>query len=490
MTIHSVDMTKALNNEAYAAQVIRSGKCSASERGQLAAQWGSDKIAKWESVDSTKYEITDDVKADARSKGAKKAEDAARTDKDGNVSDFDGKSDGTESAVGATANVAGAAGGVLASIASVSGFLTKNKSATLAAISGGVLLASAIMLKSLNPNQEQADACDNLQETMNESQADLEFQQDILSDTTNQITEKTDDLTKASEDANKATETKQKDYEKLQARYQELVDKATAASSGGEPLTEADKAELQQLGATLGQAYEDLTSIKVEGDENIETAKEEVGEAQEIYDDAAVKMEEVQEITEYQAEFDEATVDNADMVKKTSEIGVLGAAGTVLAGVLGWGKSIFHPDFWAAPVAVAEGVASGVLFGGIIKDQGDYGSRAQAGVDTRHATEDINTATNDVYEEELDNYAGNIDLMDEIELTETTASETNIVELPSATPPEDNTGDAQAAQAPADNEPEVNPFAPPSNKAEDKSGGVGDDDSNPFGGKVDKDKEL
>jgi len=54
----SVDMNRALTNEAYAASCIRRG-CDANTRCQITAQWGADKVKAWESVDSTQYEIDD-----------------------------------------------------------------------------------------------------------------------------------------------------------------------------------------------------------------------------------------------------------------------------------------------------------------------------------------------------------------------------------------------------------------------------------------------
>ena len=88
----------------------------------------------------------------------------------------------------------------------------------------------------------------------------------------------------------------------------------------------------------------------------------------------------------------------------------------------------------------------------VISDQNDYLSRAEAGVENRQATEDVNTATSELYDEELDNYAGSIDLIDEIEITESTATETPIVALDETTSEEepvagnDNTAENQTPQ--------------------------------------------
>ena len=500
MAINSVDMSKALKNEAYAAQVIRSGKCSSSERSQIAAQWGSDKITKWESVDSTQYEIADDEKSTARAKGEKKVDEA--------TGGFDGKSDGGKSAASVGMAVVGTAAGVAATSTSlagtINGLLGTNYSAAkgsgfVAALFGGILLAMSTAIKAMNPNKDQAQACDDLAPVMQDSQNELEEQQGILSDTTEEITEKTDDLIKAGNEANKATETKQKEYERMQARYQELVAKQEAAKSGGEPLTDAEKAEFSQLSGILGTLFEDLKNIKVEGDENVEDAKEEVAESQEVYDDAALKMEEVQEITEFSAEFDEATVDNAQLVKYAAMAGEVGAAGVIIGGskavALGWPN---FAEIAAGAVAIAEGGVAAYTFSNIIKDQNDYKSRAEAGVENRVATQDVNTATNDVYEEELDNYAGDIDLIDEIELTETSATETPIVAL-SETQPAGNDSEKTANSplgVPTSNDaPEVNPFAPPSSNNNDdgKTGnvnGADDNNSNPFGNPDDKKEEV
>ena len=470
MAINSVQMNKALNNEAYAAQVIRSGKCSASERGQLAAKWGSDKIAQWESVDSTKYEISDEQVSTAKAKGDKKVDEAT----DG----FDGKSDGVKSAtmgtVGAVGGVAGAGMGVVTAITQLFSHGKFISNPFVSAVIGAVLLANSIMLKALAPNKEQAQACDDLQSTMQDSQSELEDQQGILSDTTNEIVDSTDELSKASEETNKQTETKQKEYERLQQEYQALQEKYQASKTGGEPLTEAEKARYEQLSGVLGTKFEELQQVKVDGDAAVEEAQEAVEEQQEVYDDTAMKIEEVQEITDFQSEFDEATVDNAKFVKTSAKIGIVGAAGVVASGIQGvLTAGLNFAQYAAGGVAIATGGASGIILSGVVKDQGDYQSRAEAGVDTRHATEDVNTATSELYDEELDNYAGSIDLIDEIEITESTATETPVVALGEDPAPAEGGNNPTSQSSVGDSSANANPFAPP-------SGNDGADETNPF----------
>ena len=70
-SVQSVDMNKAMASESYAAQLIRSKNITASQRGQIVAHWGADKVKFWESVDSTEYRIEDSKLEDARSRGKK-----------------------------------------------------------------------------------------------------------------------------------------------------------------------------------------------------------------------------------------------------------------------------------------------------------------------------------------------------------------------------------------------------------------------------------
>ena len=493
MTISSVNLTRALENQAYAQQVIRSGKCSPEQVEMIRNKYDPNDtglLDKWKSVDSTQYEITDDEKDVARARGSEKVDKAT----DG----FDGEADNTATkantaatvgSAGATAAASTAA--VIAAVAGAERTASQSKaSGFLVLASGAALLAQSLILKAINPNKDQAQALDDLAPTMQEAQNELGEQQSVLSETTNDLVESTDELSEASEEANKATETKQKEYEKLQARYQELAAKQEAAKTGGEPLTDAEKAEFIQLSGTLGTAYEDLKNIKVEGDESLEEAKEAVEEKQEVYDDAAMKMEEVQEITDFSAEFDEATKDNAQEVKTCANIGKIASVVTIAAGALHAWKvsSLFGTaEGVAALGGMAAAAGAGLVFNGIAQDQEDYKSRAEAGVENRTATEEVNVNTNDVYEEELDNYSASIDMMGEIEYTETTATETQIVALSDTQPTEDGAEAAPAAAGTGTDTPTVNPFAPPSN---DGAGGDGDDNSNPFGGQVDKDKEV
>ena len=484
MAISKVDLTRALNNEAYAAQVIRSGKCTGEQRGQLAAQWGSDKIIQWETKDFNQYVISDETRANGTSKADEKVNEAT----DG----FDGKSDTTKSAV--AANVGAAAAGATAAAGAIVAFapkasLSAKANGWIAAAVGAIVLALSLALKALDPNKEQAQACDDLESTLAESRDELEDQQKEVSEATDKIVKETDELDEEIEEENKSQAEAQEDYVDIQDEYKMLSSK----KASGAELTDFEEAKLYgfEHNNDLGKKHGALVTRSATSEEKIGESREELEDAQETYDIAAEKMVEVQEITDYQAEFDDATVKNAEIVRTAADIGAVGAAGVVVGGAMHLFK-IWTGEAAAGAVAMGLGTAAGGVFVSVRNDQNNYKHSAEAGVEHRTMTEDVNNETNAAFEEDWETYEDNIDSREEITPFEVTATETQITSSSSGSEPSNSGDDADGKKvnSPLNNEVPVNPFAPPTSNNNANVGEKGGSDSDSSDDKVKKDEEL
>ena len=121
-----------------------------------------------------------------------------------------------------------------------------------------------------------------------------------------------------------------------------------------------------------------------------------MGTYQEGYDYAAETMGEAQGLVEYSASFDKQTKSfaNVEMVAQG-----INAANGMIAGL-----RLMVGPWWNWVIGIAS-MAAGAGSIAAVKEQGDIAKTAGDAVEIRKATDNINAATQDVYDVEIDNYA-------------------------------------------------------------------------------------
>ncbi len=420
MSIESVDMDRALTSQAYAQQVLRSGNVSAEQKGQLAAKWGADNVNKWISVDSTKYEI-DDVSYDAAKDAGK---DAAKdsTGYDGGKSYASVK----DAVVTVGAHVAGQT--VLKNVAAplvdklATGAIDKAQQAgknvkcdptgEASFIVGCTMgLAEGIRYMAEKPNEEQVDAANHLlTNELPESMASLSEAQGMMADASEEVTELTEEAESINEDANQKIEEDKTIFDFYKMQYEALK----AKKERGEQLTPDEQALMKQLAPMMEDMNEDITSITENTSGQVNDLNDEIGEYQEVFDESAETIAEVEGVTDYAENFDENT---------RTMCYVEGVAQGINAGMSGY--SAFKAGRFAASggwftawawAFAAMGTAGAAFSTKGASEQMRWAKNVGDEIDVRREVQDIGSQTTDMYDEELDNFAGNIETVEDLEL--------------------------------------------------------------------------
>lgn len=317
---------------------------------------------------------------------------------------------------------------------------SKNASSSIGCIVGCTLgAATAASYWAKKPNKDEKEACDALQDEMVNAQGALNMAQEDMSVADEEVIELSDEAQITNEDANATIEDKKSEYDAYKASYDALMEKVKA----GEPLTEDEKALLkeliplmQELGIDIGEIQEDTTDVTGE-------LYDEIGTYQEIYDNAAQTVGEVQGLTDYAASFDSSTQTmcyveggaqslNALTTGKASyEAFALASSGTWAFGATAWA--------YAFGVLGAVGAASSGL---AAKQQFEWAGNVGTEIGMRKDAQELNSLTNDIYDERIADYEGYNAIVEdlEIEVPDDLDDMQKALETPPETPGTNNGG--------------------------------------------------
>lgn len=421
----SIDMNRALTSEAYAAQCIRSGQLSSSERSQIAAQWGADKIKLWEAVDSTDYRIEDDDWNASIDAGRKKAEEA--TGHDGSKESI--LKVGTDvlgaglSTTGAIALTTSSTGGIAGSLGrSIIGEkATNNISLGKSVGEGGaeknigaratVIMASAVAAKYWleRPNKEQVEAAKQLYNAQEgtgiliDGQCSLNEAQELMQEASEETTALTEEAEELNDETNEDIDDNKTNFDFYRKQYEYLKEKAQR----GEELTPDEKQMLKDLAPLMEEASANITTAQEEASTALEDKTEEIEAYQTNYDDSAETIAEVQGLTDFAEGFDSATRTMAYIEGGAQTLnGISAGRAAALLSVSGFWNIAFATMGYVAATASAGAAAQQFSWAGQVGDE----------IDFREATQDLGSETSDMYDEELDNFAGNLEIIDDLEV--------------------------------------------------------------------------
>ena len=277
-------------------------------------------------------------------------------------------------------------------------------------ITAPLALATGTAYMAKKPNKTEKEACDALQDSMNDAQVALTSAQGDMEDYAGEIEELSDEAAAQNEDANDSIEEDKTEFDMYKASYDALMEKVNS----GEPLSEDEKNLLnelvplmQELGVNINETQEDTT-------DTVGSLYDEMGAYQDGYDEAAGTMAEVEGVTDYAESFDSAT--RTMCYVEAAAQGLNAASGTqaaLQAGKFAASGGIFTSWAWAFSAAGAAGAAmSGVGVSQQIKWAGDINDE----IDLRKATQDLNVDTQAAYDENIDVYAGLLEGVENLEL--------------------------------------------------------------------------
>jgi len=448
----SFNITQALNNQSYAYKCWYNYNyenntmgISSSDMGQIVDQY-SGVMENWKATatkDENKYEIADDDFNTAVNNGFSDA--ANQTGYEGN-----GKTGMVMRGIGDT--ILGGAGVVLNNIGGtvVGGLASKtlvNKIGEGAAIqkagSGAWIITAPLALavgtlyQAKKPNKDQYNAAVELRDNLlPEAQAQSVEAQETMEEADSELIELSEEAETVNEDANEDIEENKSEFDLYKASYDALIEKVQS----GEPLTDEEKELLKQLVPIMQQIGEDLTSL---GDETIEYIQDlyaDMEDYQSYFDDAAEMIATVQGITDYAESFDETA--RTMMYVEAVAQGINAASGTqaaMRAGRFAASGGIFTAWAWAF---VGMGAAGAAMSGLGTMEQMKWANETGAEIDLREATQELNAASSDVYDERVDDYEGYMEGIEDLEL-----EIPEDIEPPEETPVVPEGGDDPAASA-------------------------------------------
>lgn len=440
----SFNLSNALNSQAYAYKCWYNYNygnntmgISAKDMGEITQTWNGE-LNNWHATaldDENAYEIEDDDFSTAKNNGRNQAE-----DKTG----YDGKQGGqvTRTVVDATMGVTGAlATTVGAKVAGnigtqLGGSLVANAGEKIAAgaakkatkevteeatkeatqkagtwsIAAPLALTQATLYMAKKPNKEQKEACDAMQDEMLNAQSALYNAQDDMSTMGDELTELSDEAQMANEDANDEIEEQKSEFDTYKATYDALMEKVEA----GETLTDDEKELLQELVPIMQELGVGISETQEETTEVVGDIYDEMGTYQEGYDNAAATVGEVEGLTDYAESFDESTRTMCYVEAGAQTLNAAsGAKAGIQAGIAAAGSLGFNAWAWAcAAMGASAGVMSGIGATQQFQWAGDVGTE----IDMRRDTQDVNSLTNDIYGESIENYDGWMSGVEELEI--------------------------------------------------------------------------
>lgn len=281
------------------------------------------------------------------------------------------------------------------------------KAGASAWVSAALAIATTSMYYIKKPNKEQKEACDDLQDEMVNSQNALYSAQEDMSDAGEEVTALSDEAQSYNEEANETIEDNKSEYDTYKASYDALMEKVKS----GEPLTDSEKELLEELIPLMEGLGNGTQETQEETTETVGDIYGDMGTYQEDYDNAASTVGEVQGVTDYAESFDRST---QIMCNVEGAAQLLNAANGITAG----GRLIATAGFNIAQwiVGGAAIAAGGVSAAAAAPEQFKWAGEVGTEIDMREMTQDLNSTTNDIYDESISGYEGSMEVLENFEL--------------------------------------------------------------------------
>lgn len=293
--------------------------------------------------------------------------------------------------------------------------VTEGVGESIGCIVGCVLgLAEGTKYTLSKPNADQVDAAKSLASgELPEGMDALAETQEIMDEAEEESTALAEEAELTNEEANEQIDEDKTKFDFYRAQYNALKSKAES----GDKLSSDEKGLMNKLAPQMEQLGAGIGNIQEETSDTVADLNSDIEGYQDIYDESAETMADVEGVTDFAEGFDENTqvmcyveggvqTLNAAMSGKSSyEAFALASSGSWAFGATAW--------------AYAFGVMGAT--GALMSTKGAYEQFKWAGevgneIDLREQTQDLNTETTDIYDEKLDTYAGQVDMVGDLEL--------------------------------------------------------------------------
>lgn len=300
------------------------------------------------------------------------------------------------------------------------GEATKEVGKNLSAIATAILattVAAAYWIR--KPNKDEVEACNDLQEEMAGAQADLAGRQSEMADYSGEIM----DLSDQTMEINEATNEQIAEQKTLYDQYMQTILALQAKVDAGEELTDSEKELYNEVVGVLQETGVTIEDLAATSGEEVTEIYDEMGEYQEGYDEVAESMGQVEGLTDFAASFDQDTRAMATMEAISQGLNAASAGRAAVR--------LFAGPWWnyAFGIMATAAGASSLL---AANEQKEFVGQVGDEIDAREMTQDINSETMDMYDEEIDAFDGFMQGVEdlELEIPEEFGSEDEGVEAP------------------------------------------------------------
>lgn len=196
----------------------------------------------------------------------------------------------------------------------------------------------------------------------------------------------------------------------INASYEELMAKVES----GETLTEDEKALLQELIPVMQELGVSMEEMTEETTDVVGEIYDEMDTYQDGYDNAAETIGEIQGLTDYAESFDDATRTMCYVEGTAQSLNaVSGSKAALQAGKFAASGGLLTSWAWGF---AAMGAAGAAMSGVGASQQFSWAGEVGTEIGMREATQDLNTATNDIYDESIADYEGYMSNVEDLEL--------------------------------------------------------------------------
>ena len=272
--------------------------------------------------------------------------------------------------------------------------------------SAAIVVATAAAYHIKKPNEDGKEACDILQNEMANAQACLNDSQAEMAMIAEDISTLQEEAFATQEETNDIIIDAKTEYDFYATAYQALLTKAQS----GQPLSKSEQMFFETCctfmsnnGVLINDATEDAGYLVNDIYGDMETY-------QEGYDYTAETMAEVQGVTDFAAQIDDATQKGCYQANISQNInfatGMMTGARLLATSAGAW---------WNAVIGAAT-IAAGLVSKGAAAEQKNWAGQVGQEIQMRQGAEEMNAVTNEVYLEGIDLYAGSLETVASLEV--------------------------------------------------------------------------
>ena len=383
------------------------------QMGQICGAW-SDRVESWQdsvTTDETEYVFDDSDYDEYIKQGREDAENQAGS-KDLDIGRNICESVGTAGAGIVAGTNAIRVGRVFKPSWATQSPTGKNKTTNGSLlVSAGIVLATGLCYQFVKrTNEDSKKVCDNLQFEMTEAQSTLNGAQSDMCGYAEEVATLSDEATDYNEETNEEMEELKAEYDFYLKTYQALVEKIES----GETLTDSEKDLYKFCADYLGEISTTIEDLSEENTDEVNDINDEMADYQAEYDTVAEKMGNIEGLTDYASEVDVATKNMCiwTIINHSINVASAGIVATRAAARIAATSGLDLAAIAAAAMAVTGGIASGVA----INEQTEWIKDISNEIALRKETEDLNGVTHEVYNEEIDYYAGMMEGVEDLEM--------------------------------------------------------------------------